>query len=82
MDETWDNDEIRSLALSMRSLRSADVEFLTAPLGKYDYVGEQSIVRLAPKQSQALFDAVRTDEIDSYLERYPKAQLEGEQSIS
>ncbi len=82
VDETWDNDEIRSLALSMRSLRSADVEFLTAPLGKYDYVGEQSIVRLAPKQSQALFDAVRTDEIDSYLERYPKAQLEGEQSIS
>lgn len=82
VDETWDNDEIRSLALSMRSLRSANVEFLTAPLGRYDYVGEQSIVRLAPKQSQALFDAVRTDDIDSYLERYPKAQLEGEQSIS
>jgi len=82
VDETWDNDEIRSLALSMRSLRSADVEFLTAPLGKYDYVGEQSIVRLAPKQSKALFEAVRDDDIDSYLEKYPKAQLEGEQSIS
>jgi len=82
VDETWDNDEIRSLALSMRSLRSADVEFLTAPLGKYDYVGKQSIVRLAPRQSEALFDAVRQDDIDSYLEKYPDANLDGEQSIS
>lgn len=82
VDDTWDKAEIRGLALSMRSLRSDDVEFLTAPLGKYDYVGEQSIVRLAPKQSDALFEAVRDDDIDTYLDKYPKAELRGEQSIS
>lgn len=82
VDETWDNGEIRSLALSLRSLRSDDVEFLTAPLGKYDFVGDQSIVRLAPKQSKALFEALQEDEIDSYLEAYPDAKLEGEQSVS
>ena len=82
VDETWDNGEIRSLALSMRGLGSDQVEFLTAPLGRYDYVGEQSIVRLAPKQSEALFDSLREDDIDSYLDKYPKAKLDGEQSIS
>ncbi|MEJ7708052.1 MAG: LCP family protein [Nocardioidaceae bacterium] len=82
VDDTWDNEDIRNLAWSMRSLRTDDVEFLTAPLGKYDMVGEQSIIRLAPKQSKDLFTALQDDAIDSYLKKYPKEQLDDDKSIN
>ena len=81
IDDSWDNDEIRNLALSLRSLHASDVDFLTAPLGSYDTVDGQSIVRLAPKQSQRLFDDVDGDNIQDYLDRYPDAKLDDDRSI-
>ncbi|MEP6665298.1 MAG: LCP family protein, partial [Nocardioidaceae bacterium] len=33
VDNTWDNSEIRGLALAMRSIHTEDVQFLTAPFG-------------------------------------------------
>lgn len=82
VDDTWDSGEIRSLALSMRNLGSENVQFLTAPLGRYDTSSDgQSIVRLAPKQSQALFAAVKHDSIGRYLRKYPSAKLPGAKSV-
>lgn len=83
VDDTWDNDEIRSLALSMRNIRADDVDFITAPFGKYDTTADgQSIVRLAPKQTNDLFTAIKDDDIDSYLEEYPDEKLGGPTSVN
>lgn len=76
VDDTWDNSEIRSLAWSLRNVSAGDVQFATAPLGRYDTTPDgQSIVRLAPKQSQALFRAVKDDKLQSYFKKYPGAKL-------
>lgn len=81
IDDTWDNDEIRNLALDLRGVNAGDVQFVTAPLGEYDTVDGQSIVRLAPKQSQTLFEDLGSDKIDDYLKRYPQAELGGTKSV-
>jgi LCP family protein required for cell wall assembly len=81
IDDTWDNDEIRNLALSLRSLRSDDVQFVTAPLGRYAFVGEQSIVRLDPVESEQLFEGLRDDDLSEYLEQHPEAELGGDKHV-
>ncbi|MGI8434951.1 MAG: LCP family protein [Nocardioidaceae bacterium] len=81
IDDTWDNDEIRNLALDLRGLKTENVQFVTAPLGKYDTVDGQSIVRLAPKQSRLLFQDLGTDKMDDYLAKYPAAELGGTKSV-
>jgi len=76
VDDSWDNEEIRSLALSLRDIQTGDVQFVTAPFGRYDTSADgQSIVRLAKKQSEALFEAIKNDDISSYLDEYPRAEL-------
>jgi LCP family protein required for cell wall assembly len=83
VDDTWSNGEIRDLALSMRNIHTDDVSFLTAPFGSYDTSADgQSIVRLAPAKSKALFAAVEDDDIQRYLEKYPKSALGNQTSIN
>lgn len=82
IDDTWDNDEIRNLALSLRGVGKDNVDFLTAPFGKYDTTSDgQSIVRLARKQNQELFADLDNDNIAHYLDKYPKEALAGDKSI-
>jgi LCP family protein required for cell wall assembly len=82
IDDTWDNDEIRNLALSLRHIHSPDVQFLTAPLGRYGTSADgQSYVKLAPKQSQRLFSDIDSDNLEDYLARYPDADLSGNRTI-
>jgi LCP family protein required for cell wall assembly len=83
VDDTWSNGEIRDLALSMRNIHTDDVSFLTAPLGSYDRSPDgQSIVRLAPAKTKALFTAVSDDDIQRYLDKYPKAALGNQTSVN
>lgn len=83
VDDTWSNGEIRSLAWSLRSVGPGDVQFVTAPLGHYGTTADgQSIVRLAPKQSQALFSAVKHDDIQGYLKKYPDAKLPNAKQVN
>jgi LCP family protein required for cell wall assembly len=70
VDEDFSAGEMRDLALSLRGLHGDDVEYLTAPLGRYDTVNGASVVRLQKKESDALFSAVRTDDIEAYLHKY------------
>lgn len=78
VDSSWDNGEIRSLAWSMRDIGTEEVQFVTAPLGRYDTTPDgESIVRLAKEQSEALFRAVRNDNISGYLDQYPHADTLG-----
>ncbi|MBA3309598.1 MAG: LCP family protein [Nocardioidaceae bacterium] len=83
VDDSWDTREIRDLALGMRSIKTENVEFLTAPLGRYDTSRDgQSIVRLAPKQSDALFAAITEEDISGYLAKYPDESLDDPTSVN
>lgn len=83
VDDTWSNGEIRDLAMSMRSLNSDDVEFLTIPTRCCGTSNDgQSIVQLDKRQAAELFDAISQDDIGSYLEAYPSETLEGEKEIN
>jgi LCP family protein required for cell wall assembly len=81
VDASFGVGEMRDLALSLRSLRGDDVEYLTAPLGRYDEVGGQSVVRLKPGESQALFETLRRDDIRSYLRRFGGERLPGADAV-
>jgi LCP family protein required for cell wall assembly len=82
VDEHFEASEMRDLALSLRGLHGKDVEYLTAPLGAYDTVDGQSIVRLDKKESSALFHAVRHDDIESYLREYGGERLPGAKAVN
>lgn len=82
VDEDFGVGEMRDLALSLRGLRGDDVEYLTTPLAGYDEVDGQSIVRLKKKESAELFEAVRHDDIESYLKEYGGERLPDAQSVS
>lgn len=73
VDEDFSTGEMRSLALELRDIRSGDVTFLTVPRAKDAYVTSpdgQSIVRLNEREAQALWQAMRTDDMQSYLDEY------------
>lgn len=82
VDENFSPGVMRDLALSMRGLHGDDVEYLTTPLGSYGTVDGQSVVRLDKKESRALFDAVRHDDIESYLRKYGGERLSKAKNVS
>ncbi len=82
VDNSWDNDEIRNLALSVRDIQSEDVDFVTAPFGSYDTVDGQSIVRLDERKLRQLIRTVENDHIQRYLKKYPEQKLAGDKSIN
>ncbi len=82
VDSSWDNDEIRSLAFSLRDLHTADVNFFTAPFGSYATISGQAVVRLDRPQLQVLMRTIRNDRVDRYLKRYPDNQLAGSTEVN
>jgi LCP family protein required for cell wall assembly len=82
IDDTWSNQELIDLALSLRGISSKDVAFMTAPFGGYDTSPDgQSIIELDPKKSKRLFRALEDDRIDKYLERYPEEVLDDDREV-
>jgi LCP family protein required for cell wall assembly len=71
VDDEFSSSEMRSLALSMRGLRSEDVTFLTAPWSGYGTTSDgQSIVELNQKECHALWKAIGNDNIQEYIDKY------------
>ena len=71
VDDAFDTDEMRELALSLRSLRTGDITFLTAPFGDFGTTAAgASIVRLDQAQADMLWRATADDEIAGYLDEY------------
>lgn len=83
VDQGWDTDEIRGLALSLRSLNSEDVSFLTTPYTSLNGTSPdgQSIVELNLPQMHELFEAVQDDTVSDYIQKYPEDQLAGDKNI-
>jgi LCP family protein required for cell wall assembly len=67
VDDEFSNGEMRSLAFSLRDLRSDDVDFLTVPLLGTGTRGAASVVLLDKKADQSLFKAVRIDDLGTWL---------------
>ncbi len=85
VDESFDTGKIRSLALSLRGVRTSDMTFLTAPFGSFDTTDAgASIVRLDEQQAGELWTATAEDRIDDYLETYgsESEQLPGPSDVN
>jgi LCP family protein required for cell wall assembly len=82
IDSTWDNDELRSLAWSLRNLHAGDVDFFTAPFGSYATIDGQSVVRLDMPQFRFLMRSIDDDHVEKYVARYPGNHLASQTNIN
>jgi LCP family protein required for cell wall assembly len=67
VDSGFSNGDMRSLAFSLRGLRTGNVTFMTVPLKKYARIQGQDVVLVDQSKTRALFGAVLADELDQYL---------------
>ncbi|SNR27451.1 transcriptional attenuator, LytR family [Haloechinothrix alba] len=77
VDDTLTNSRLRSLVLELRSLRSHDMTFLTAPVTGTGREGEQSVVYLNEQRGPRLWSALREGRIESYANANPEDVLDG-----
>ena len=82
VDKSWSTSDIRSLAFALRNLRSSNVQFTTAPLGSYDVVAGQDIVRLDPTKSAQLFKDFNNGDLTQYLKDNPGSSLPSNTSVN
>jgi LCP family protein required for cell wall assembly len=67
LDDSWSVGDIRSLALSLTSLKTSDIRFMTAPNVGPDMEGDQSIVRLDDVNGPSLWAAIANDQVGDWL---------------
>jgi len=67
----------------MRGISADDVQFLTVPTAGYgyDYNG-QSIVNIDDLKSKQLFNLMKKDNVQKYIEQNPKETLDGDKTVS
>ena len=71
VDSGWSIGEMRNLALSLRNLRSANIDYMTVPTRGTGMEGQQSVVYLDKSGGEALWDAVREDHVTGWLAANP-----------
>ena len=81
VDDEFGTGDMRSLALSLRGLRTEDVTFVTIPTKGLDRIEGQSVVLVDNRQVRDLFVAVLTDDLDVYLEHHDAAVLGAQGSV-
>jgi LCP family protein required for cell wall assembly len=81
LDDNFTTGDVRSLALSMRNVHSSDIQFATAPLGGYDVVAGQDIVRLDPTKTHNLFQDLEHGNLTPFLQANPNSRLPGQQGV-
>ena len=83
VDESWESGDIRGLALSLRSLDSSKVRFMTLPLDRYESVpGAGSVNIIAEQRARTLWKAVADDAVGKYLKAYPEDELPDPEDVS
>lgn len=70
VDDQFTTAQMRDLALSLRSIRSSDVTFMSVPNGGTGMEGDQSVVYLDTARCALLFAAVKKDQMPEYLKEY------------
>jgi LCP family protein required for cell wall assembly len=71
VDETLTNGNLQELGLQMRGLRTSRVQFLVAPVKALGREGGQPVVYLDEARSAELWEALRSDTVGTYAQRYP-----------
>ncbi|HKE52399.1 MAG TPA: LCP family protein [Actinomycetes bacterium] len=74
VDDTMSNADLRGLALSLRGIQQGNVVFMTAPISGTGYEGSASVVYLDEQRAQRLYDAIKNDDVDSYLAKYGRPE--------
>ena len=67
LDSTFTDSGVRRLALSLRSLHSRDVTFMTVPLAHYARIDGQDVNIVDESAVHDLFKAVKADDLQSYV---------------
>ena len=70
VDDQFSTSKMRDLALSLRSIHSSDVTFMSVPNGGTGMEGDQSVVYLNAQRCALLFAAVNKDQVPHYLQEY------------
>jgi len=70
VDDKFTTAQMRDLALSLRSIRSSDVTFISVPNGGTGTEGSQSVVYLDTQRCALLFAAVKKDQVPEFLKEY------------
>ena len=85
LDQDWSNGDLRDLGWAMRGIRKDDVTFLSAPINQRrpfsDVEGEGSVVHLAKRKLDNLFDAMRADDLQTYVNDHPELVLPSETQV-
>ncbi|PSL06929.1 LytR family transcriptional attenuator [Haloactinopolyspora alba] len=71
VDEDLGAFDMARLGMSMRNLRAEDMTFLTVPTDGTGWAGEQSIVVYDAARADVLWQALKADDMDSYLADNP-----------
>jgi LCP family protein required for cell wall assembly len=66
VDSEWSSSSMTRLAFSLRSMRSASIGYLTAPVKGLGMEGAQSVVHLDRAAGAGLWAAVRADTLDEW----------------
>lgn len=82
VDESFDNGEMRDLALSARGIRSNDIRFVTIPNRCCPTIDGQSTIAIDEKKVKEMFRAVAHDEFETWLANNPIEQLEGKGEVN
>jgi LCP family protein required for cell wall assembly len=72
VDAEWSAHDMATLALSLRSLRTADIRYVTAPVARLGWEGRQSVVHLDRARCASLWQALRADRLDAWAAHHPE----------
>lgn len=71
VDDGWSLRDMTGTVMSLRNLRSSDINYLTVPVVGFGREGDQSVVRLDRREGHQLWGAVLADEIDDWIADHP-----------
>ncbi len=75
VDSGLTNSKVRSLAWSLRHLRSSDITFIQLPFQSFADTNVGSVVKPNLSRTHELFSDVATDELDQYVAKYGKKDV-------
>ncbi len=85
VDDDWSNGDLRSLALSLRGMRTDDVTFLSVPLAKdwnEQVEGEGSVVLLDTQACNRLWTALRDGGMQKYVDDHSAETLGSKKTVN
>lgn len=83
VDDEWENDDIRGLALSLRGTEADKVRFMTVPVAGTPTIETYgSIVELDSDQTKDLFSMMRSGKMGDYVKEHPDSLLGDEDEIN